>query len=113
MHELTLSRSILEIVMERASQIRHAKIKKIQLEIGQLAAVDASALRFGFEALAKGTVAEHAMLEIITVEGQATCDTCHKTVKLTHYFDACEDCGCFTLTVTQGEELRVMAMEVA
>ena len=88
------------------------RVKKINLEIGQLTGVDESALRFGFEAITKGTIAEHAVLGLIEIEGQALCDTCQKTVKLKHYYDACQTCGHFSLTITQGEELRVKSMEV-
>lgn len=112
MHELSLCRSILDIVNEHITGKKCTSVKRISLEIGQLAAVDKSALRFGFEAISKGTIAERATLDIIEVEGEALCDTCQKTVKLKHYYDACQTCGHFSLTITQGEELRVKFMEI-
>ena len=80
--------------------------------MGQLAAIDPAALRFGFEAVTKGTLIEHAILEIIAIEGQARCESCQKTVKLERYYDACPRCGNFLLTVTQGEALRLKCMEI-
>ena len=60
----------------------------------------------------KETFAEGAVLDMITVEGRAICNACHRDVKLEHYYDACQYCGQFSLTVTQGEELRILSMEV-
>ena len=112
MHELSLCRAILDIINEHVAGKNCTRVKKISLEIGQLAAVDESALRFGFEAITTGTIAEQAHLDIIEVEGHAMCDTCHKTVKLKHYYDPCQICGQYSLAITQGEELRVKCMEI-
>jgi len=90
----------------------NVRVKKISLAIGQLAAVDPEALRFSFDVVTQGTVAEAAFLDIIEIEGEAFCASCQKTVKIKRYYDACKTCGHFSLTITQGEELRVMCMEV-
>ncbi len=112
MHELSLCRAILDIINEHVAGKKCTRVKKITLEIGQLAAVDESALRFGFEAITKDTLAAQADLDIITIEGLAICDSCQKTVTLTHYYDPCQTCGHFSLKVTQGEEMRVKSLEI-
>lgn len=112
MHELSLCRMILEIVNKQVAEIKCQHVKKISLEIGQLAAIDERALKFSFNIAAVGTHAEHALLEIIKIDGQAFCEVCQKTVSMKHYYDGCEICGCFSLQVTQGDELRIKSMEV-
>lgn len=112
MHELSLCRAILDIINENVAGKNGARVKKITLEIGELAAVDESALRFGLEAIGRGTLAESADVDIITINGQAICDSCQKTVILKHYYDPCECCGHFTLRIIQGEELRVKSLEI-
>ena len=112
MHELSLCRSLLAIINDHLADRPFKCIKKVTLDIGQLAAVDEYALRFGFEIVTKGTLAEGAILDINTVEGLAICNACHQCVKLENYYDACQNCGQFSLTVTQGEELRIQSMEV-
>ncbi|OGV39294.1 MAG: hydrogenase maturation nickel metallochaperone HypA [Legionellales bacterium RIFCSPHIGHO2_12_FULL_42_9] len=112
MHELSLCRTILEIITEHTSKKTCNCVKKIVLEIGELAAVDEAALRFGFEVICKKTIAECAILEILVVEARAICDACQKTVKLKQYYDACENCGHFSLSVIQGDELRIKFIEV-
>lgn len=112
MHELSLCRNLLATINEHAVGKDIKCIKKVTLSIGQLAAVNEDALRFGFEMATKGTFAEGAVLEIITIEAQAICNACHQCVKLENYYDACQRCGQFSLTVTQGESLYIQSMEV-
>ena len=112
MHELSLCHAIIGIINEHIAERHCVRVLKVVLEIGQLAAVDPSALRFGFEAATKGTIIEQAILEIIEIEGEALCEPCQKTVKLDQYYDPCPLCGNFSLTITQGEALRVQSMEV-
>jgi len=112
MHELWLCKNILEIVNQQAVKTKCVLVKKVYLEIGQLAAVEKSALIFCFNVIAQGTIAEQAILEIIEIPGKAVCDSCQKTVSLNQYYDSCQFCGNFALSIIQGEELRVKSMEV-
>lgn len=68
MHELALTRAIVEICAERAGA---AKVVRVRVEVGSLACVMPQALRFCFEVVASGTVVEGAALEILECEGQA------------------------------------------
>ena len=112
MHELSLCQSILSIINDHIAEKNYHRVLTVVLEIGQLAPIDESALRFGFEAVTKGTIVELAMLEIIKIEGLALCQPCQKTIQLERYQDACPLCGNFSLTITQGDALRIKSMEV-
>ena len=112
MHELSLCRTIIDIINDHVSSKQNHRVTKVSVEVGQLIAVDPEALRFSFDIVTKGTIAEKAVLDIVEVEGQAICDFCKKKVTLKRYYDPCQTCGHFALTVTQGEELRVTSMEV-
>ena len=70
MHELWLCKSILEIIKQNANKKNCTRIKKIYLEIGQLAAVEKEALNFSFSVVTQGTVAEGAELLIIDIPGE-------------------------------------------
>lgn len=112
MHELWLCKNILKILNEQAANQKCVRIKRVYLEIGQLAAVEKSALDLCFSVITKGSLAEHALLEIIEVPGEAQCPSCHKTLAVKHYYDSCRYCGNLSLNITKGEELRVKSMEV-
>lgn len=103
---------ILEIINEQASKINCHRVKKIYLEVGELLAVDKSALLFGFEVVAAGTIAEQASLTFIDVPGLANCAVCQKVIRLNRYYQSCDGCQQFALTIIQGETLQVQSMEV-
>jgi hydrogenase nickel incorporation protein HypA/HybF len=109
MHELGIVQEIVGIVAE-ASQ--GARVLRIVVEIGQLSAVLPDAVRFCFDVVAEGTVAEGATLEIVETPGLARCRACGTHVTLVRPFGRCE-CGNADLDWLAGDELRVREMEVA
>lgn len=112
MHEMSISESIIGIIEEEARRQNYAHVKKVRLEIGPLAGVETEALRFTFEVVTKGTLAEDAVLEIIPMQAQAWCLPCERVVPIRQRYDACPDCGGHQLQVMAGEELRIKDLEV-
>ncbi len=66
MHELSLTREILAIVCQAAHDRR---VHKVTLEIGRQTCVTPEAIDFCFEAVAQGTLAEGARLDIHRTDG--------------------------------------------
>ncbi len=112
MHEITLCRNIVSIVEEHFSAKGHKKVKSITLKVGRLSCVDAHALTFGFEAVAKGSRAEGAHLEIEYIEGVGYCENCQADNKVSSMLEACPKCGLRPMMITQGKEVSVKSMEV-
>lgn len=112
MHEMSLCASIVQIIEEQAREQGFGRVTRVWLEIGPLAGVELEAIRFGFDVITKGTVAENAKLNILETEAQAWCLQCSKPVPVSQRFDACPECGGFQLQMTRGEELRIKEMEV-
>lgn len=112
MHELWLCQSILEIIKKNIENKHGIRVKKVILEIGQLAAVQKDSLLFSFGIASQGTVAENAVLQIIDIPAEALCASCKKVVPLQHYYDACLECGTHSLTILRGEEFKVQSMVV-
>ena len=113
MHEMSLCESILQVLEDHARRQGFERVNTVWLEIGGLAGVELDAMRFGFEAVMRGTLADQARLEIIEVPGQAWCMQCGRTVPVKQRFDACPDCGSYQLQVTGGEEMRIKELEVS
>jgi len=86
--------------------------KTVWLEIGPLSGVEPEALRFTFEVVAKGSLAENAMIEIIATEGRAWCMICERSVPIGQRYDACPYCGGHQLQTTSGDEMRIKELEV-
>jgi len=106
MHELSITRNIVAIVSEHA---RGDTVTEVTLEIGLLSAVIPDSIRFCFDIVAKGTVAENARLDIIEVAGQGRCRTCGQDLELRHPIARCP-CGSSDLTRLSGEQLTIKQM---
>ncbi len=113
MHEMSLCEGILEVIEEEAARQSFQQVKQVVLEIGDLAGVEVEAMRFSFDIVMKGTIADAATLTIVQVPGMAKCDSCHQTVSIKQRFDACPACNHYPLTPLSGEELRIKELEVA
>jgi len=112
MHEMSLAESMLQIIEDAARQQGFTRVRTVWLEIGQLACVEQESLRFSFEQVTNGSVADHARLEIIEIKGHGWCDQCGRDVPLPALHDPCPDCGNYQIKVTDGDQLRVKELEV-
>lgn len=112
MHEISLLESVLDTLASQAEQQGFTHVKQVVLEIGALSCVEADALRFGFDAVMKNSLAEHAELVIITVAGQGVCPHCQQQVLLETLHDPCHHCGRFGVTVLQGQAMRIKELIV-
>lgn len=113
MHEMALAESVVQIVERQARAAGVARICSVRLEVGALSHVMPEALRFSFEAVSQGSMAEGARLEIDHVPGKAWCYDCGRTVEIDALGAACPSCGGYQLRVSGGQEMRVKDMEVA
>lgn len=111
MHELALSRSIVELVTESAARENMRKVTRIVVEIGAGAAVEPSSLSFCFDIAARQTVAEGAVLVIDEVPLRAKCLHCGCRFSPGALYDACPDCGSHERDWLGGQELRVKSFD--
>lgn len=112
MHELSLCQQIIAIVQAKQNLFAGKTIIAVYVEIGELLAVETSALLFGFDILKKNTPLEQANLHLISKPGLAHCQSCQVTVKISRYDHCCSRCHELALTIIEGEELKVISIEV-
>jgi hydrogenase nickel incorporation protein HypA/HybF len=112
MHEMSLCESIMGIIEDEAKRQGFTRVKRVRLEIGALSGAEPEAMRFGFDAVTRGTLAEGAELEILPLPGTAWCLPCAAQVEISQRFDTCPVCGSPQVQVTGGEELRIKDLEV-
>ena len=113
MHERSLAEGVLGVVQDAARAHHPCAVRTVRLEIGELAAVELDALRFAFEVVKRGSVAEDAQLEIVRVPGSAWCMKCSRSVPIAGRGEPCPGCGGWQLQVTNGEQMRVKELELA
>ncbi len=107
MHEMSIAESVLGIVEETARREGFSRVAEVRLEIGRLAAVEVEALRFCFDAVVRGSLAEGAALAIEETPGTAWCFGCNDTVSVDSRGEPCPRCGGARLQVSGGTDMRV------
>lgn len=112
MHELGLTQHLVEIAEGAARANGATLVRTVTVEIGALAGVVPESVEFCYEACSRGTLLEGSRLEILFVPGRGRCYDCNNECSLDTYTVACPHCGGFSLERVQGEELRVVAVEV-
>ena len=112
MHEMALCESVLQIIEEHARRERFHRVLEVRLEIGALAGVEIDAMRFGFDVVCRGTLADGARLEIVEMPARAHCFDCGETVPVAERYDPCPRCGGYRLQVTEGDQMRIKDLEV-
>ncbi len=112
MHEMSLAEGVLQIVEDAARNQGFARVRLVRLEVGRLSSVEPDALRFCFDAVTRGSIAEGAALDIVDTPGTAWCMQCSDTVPMAALYDACPRCGSYQVQVTAGTEMRVKELEV-
>jgi hydrogenase nickel incorporation protein HypA/HybF len=113
MHEASLMQAALEIAAEHAGRRGATRIHRLTLRVGRLSGVEPMALTFAFDALAAGTPAEGACLEIDTVPTVCYCTGCAVEFEPADFVYACPRCGKLSADVRRGQELELASLEVS
>jgi hydrogenase nickel incorporation protein HypA/HybF len=111
MHELSISESITDLVVDCARREHIARVSRVVIEIGAAAAVDPEALLFCFPVTTKETVAAGAELTINRIELQAKCEICGTVHSPDTRVSPCPTCGSFASQLLAGREMRVVSIE--
>ena len=113
MHELSLAQGIVQLLEEQAKAQGFSRVRRVFLEIGELAGVEVESLLFGLDVVMRGTLAEGAAIEVSRPEGQGWCLACGaESIKVHSRAEGCPHCGSYQVQVTGGDALRVSELEV-
>ena len=112
MHEMSLAESVREVIEDTARAQGFTRVMGVRLEIGKLSSVEPEAMRFCFDAAMAGSLAEGARLEIVETPGQGRCSTCGRDMPIESLYEACPHCGGYRISVTGGDAMRIMDLEV-
>ena len=107
MHELAITKALVERVLEFAAKQGMHAVTRVELEVGQLAGVEMDALRFCFEAVTRTTEAEGAELAIEEVSGKGMCLDCGIPFHAVQPVTSCPRCDGWNVKITEGRELRL------
>jgi hydrogenase nickel incorporation protein HypA/HybF len=112
MHEMGIADSVLNAVRTEAAHYPGSVPCKVGLRIGELAAIDADALRFCFDALIKDTDLQSLQLEIEICPRRHRCSACGQEFVVRNYESRCP-CGAESESeCVSGDELDLAYIEV-
>lgn len=111
LHEMAVAEGILDIALRGAAENKAGRVAEVGLRLGSLSGVETESLRFCWESLVKGTVAEGAVLSIKRVPVAGECLSCGERAEVKGLSFICPRCG-GTLRLTAGRELQVEYLEV-
>lgn len=113
MHEMGIAMQVMNIALESVpSEMAGAKIERVNLKVGKLAAVVPSSLRFCFEIIAKETALAGAELSIQEVPVTAKCESCGLQWRLDAPVFTCPSCESGSVKMLSGRELEITSIEI-
>jgi len=110
MHELALTEGILRIVAAEQKKNGFSRVQEITLRIGEYSGIIPSCIEEFFPLVSKGTAAEGAKLNLLTVQAVFSCPDCGFDGPL--HGAACPRCGGTNIRMTAGREFYVENLTV-
>lgn len=112
MHELSVTEELLALTLQHAKKANAGKIVKINLVIGSLTGLAEESIRFYFNILSEGTVAEESLINISRIPLRVRCQKC--TLDFTPQADnwRCPACNGYRGDIICGRECYVDSIEI-
>lgn len=113
MHELSVTQSLLDVVLEAAEQAGGVRIQAIDLVVGDFSSIVDESVQFYFDMLSRGTLAEAAELRFRREQASAQCHECGKEFAVVvPLMPLCPYCESSRLYITGGRAFYVDSIEV-
>ena len=112
MHEFSITKSILSIVLQKAQEVKACKITKVDLLVGRLTGYVPECIQLQFDILSHKTVAAGASLCFHQPLSKLHCRKCNKDYTSDSLRLECPECLTLEIDILSGSELYVESMEV-
>jgi hydrogenase nickel incorporation protein HypA/HybF len=111
MHEMSIAQSVLDIILQESQNHQVNRVLSVAVKVGELSAVETESLRFCFDFLTRGTLAEGARLEIERVKVTGRCQECGSNFTVQELIFSCPACKSPKVEMLSGRELSVESFE--
>ena len=109
MHELSVTQSVLDIVLQHAEG---RKVRQVNLVIGQFSSIVDDSVQFYWEIIARETSAAEAKLHFERIPGEMTCTGCGHVFHPGSETFLCPACESNAVRVSGGREFQVDSIDV-
>jgi hydrogenase nickel incorporation protein HypA/HybF len=111
LHELGIAAEILDIALFEADRHQASRVAEIRLRVGVLRAIEPDHLSFMFSHLARGTLADGALLSVEEAPVRVECATCGVSESFAVVW-ACPRCNGAGIDVKGGDALEVISIDI-
>ena len=113
MHEMGIAMEIVDIAKASIpADMQGAKIRCVNLKVGQLSAIVPDSLRFCFDLVIKDTPLDGAELAIEELPVVARCKACRTEWTVTEAVFTCTQCNSGNIDILSGRELDITSIEI-
>lgn len=113
MHEITLCQRALELIEQQAAAHGARRVSGVWLKIGAFSCVESSALRFCFDLVCHGTLAEGCVLHLDEQQAECWCGQCQQYVTLlSQRVRRCPQCHSDRLQIVADDGLQIQRLEI-
>jgi hydrogenase nickel incorporation protein HypA/HybF len=109
---MAITQNILDIVLQHGEENGALKVTKVVVTIGAMTQVVGECVRFYFEVMSKGTIAEGADLEIRDIPTRVKCPRCGDVFKGEDLIFICPRCQVASGDIVSGKELNVTSIVI-
>lgn len=121
MHEISIAGAIIDAVLDAAKKNNAKKVNEVFIEIGELTALNPEQLKFIFETITSGTVAEGARYNLQVIKPLIKCKKCSydgpiEFFEKLHFFlpvIKCPRCEGTDVDIIAGRECNVKKIKIS
>lgn len=110
MHEMSIAKSIIDIVSKELPGDGQGRVTEVELEIGQLSGIEYESLDFAMKAIKPGSVIENSRVIVRKPAGEAFCNDCNNRFETDSPVVPCPRCGSYGCSIVGGRQLRVVSI---
>lgn len=112
MHELSVTQSIVDSVLEEMNDRGLERIGAVHLKLGRMTTFVPDCVKFYYDALTADTPLEGSDLVIEEIDVAGRCNNCGVGLEFDEPFFVCPECGSVDIEILSGREILIDALEV-
>jgi hydrogenase nickel incorporation protein HypA/HybF len=110
MHEMSIVKSIIDIVADELTKAGEGKVTEVELEVGKLSGIEFESLDFALKVLKPGSIIDGSSIVVRKPPGEAICNECGNLFETDSPVKPCPECNSYGCSILKGRELRVVSI---
>lgn len=112
MHELSVTQSIVDSVLEEMNDRGLERVSAVYLKLGRMTTFVPDCVKFYYDALTADTRLAGSELVIEEIDVTGRCNNCAAELEFDEPFFVCPECGSVDIEISTGREMLIDALEV-